>query len=170
MEFSKVIDSRYSVRKYTDKPVEKEKLDRILKSASRAPTAKNTNCVRVYVVTGDSAKKLKKVSPCTFDAPLLLVVCSDENDAWVSSKTGESHGIMDASIAADHMMLTAVSEGLGTCWVCLFDPKLMKAALGMPENICPHCMLAVGYEADDSVMDKRHNIRIPMDELVTYAD
>lgn len=170
MEFSNVINSRYSVRKYTDRPVEKEKIERILKSANLAPTAKNTNCVRIYAVTGSAVQKLKTVTPCTFDAPLLLVVCSDEDVAWVSSKTGKSHGIMDASIAADHMMLTAVNEGLGTCWVCVFDPELMKTALNMPENVCPHCIIVAGYEAEDSVPNERHSIRIPMNELVTYVE
>ena len=170
MEFSNVVNARYSVRKYKDTPVEADKLERILKSASLAPTAKNTNCVRIYAVT-DKQKiaALKEVTPCTFDAPLLLVVCSDENEAWVSSRTGKSHGMMDASIAADHMMLTAVNEGLGTCWVCLFDPALMKEALKMPENVCPHCIIVCGYAADDSVPNERHGIRIPMDKLVTYV-
>ena len=54
MEFSKVIDSRYSVRKYKDVEIEREKIEKIIDAGHRAPTAKNTNCVSVYAVTGKS--------------------------------------------------------------------------------------------------------------------
>lgn len=159
MEFYEAVNKRYSVRKYSDKKVEDEKIERIVHSANIAPTAKNTNGVRVYAVTNEQKLAgLKEVSPCTFNAPLLFVVCSDENLSWKNAN-GESRGVMDASIAADHLMLTAVSEGLGTCWVCMFDSDKMKKALDMPENIVPQCIIVCGYEAEDSVPNERHTIR-----------
>lgn len=167
MEFYKAVKDRYSVRKYSDKKIEPEIIERILESGNLAPTAKNTNCVRIYAVTNEQMlEKLKEVSPCTFDAPLLLVVCSDENEAWVNTKTGDTRGMMDASIAADHMMLSAVSEGLGTCWVCLFDPEKMQKTLGMPENVVPRCIIVCGYKAEDAQPSERHTIRI---DRVTYV-
>ncbi|MBQ8605690.1 MAG: nitroreductase family protein [Clostridia bacterium] len=166
MEFFSAVDSRYSVRKYTDKKIENEKIERILKSGNIAPTAKNTNCVRIYAVTNEQMlEKMKEVSPCTFNAPLLLIVCSDEDVSWKNG-SGESRGMMDASIAADHMMLSAVAEGLGTCWVCLFDREKMQKTLGMPQNVLPQCMIVCGYEAEDSVPNERHNIRV---DRVTYV-
>ncbi len=161
MEFYDVINSRYSVRKYSSKKVEQDKIERIVKCADIAPTARNTNCVRIYAVTNEQVlEDMKMVSPCTFDAPLLFVVCSDENDAWISSATGKSHGMMDASIAADHIMLSAVNEGLGTCWVCMFKPDKMKELLNLPENIMPRCIIVAGYAADDAEPSERHTIRI----------
>lgn len=171
MDFIQTVDKRYSVRKYKDTPVEREKLERIIKSGHGAPTAKNTNSVKVWAVTDKTVlENLKSASPCTFDAPLILVVGSDTDVEWVNERTGESRGMMDATIAADEMMLTAVSEGLGTCWVCLFDEQKTKAILGIGDNIKLHCCIIVGYEADDSEPNPRHFIRKPIEEFVTYVD
>ena len=166
MEFYETINARYSVRKYSDKKVEQDKIERIAKVANAAPSAKNTNGVKVYAVTnGDMLEKLKDVSPCTFGAPLLFVVCSDENLSWKNAK-GNSRGVMDASITADEIMLSAVNEGLGTCWVCMFDEDKMKKVLDMPENIVPQCIIVCGYAADDCVPNERHTIRT---ERFTYV-
>lgn len=167
MEFFEAIDSRYSVRKYSDKKVENEKIERIARSANIAPSAKNTNCVRIYAITNEQMlEKMKNVSPCTFDAPLLFVVCSDENEAWKNAE-GHSRGEMDAAIAADHIMLSAVAQGLGTCWVCMFDPCQMRKTLDIPENVVPQCIIVCGYAAEDSMPSERHTMRI---DRVTYVD
>ena len=166
MEFFEAVDSRYSVRKYSDKKVEPEKIERIIKSANIAPTAKNTNCVRVYAVTSEQKLgQMKKVSPCTYGAPLLFAVCSDEDVAW-KNDSGKSRGEMDASIAADHIMLSATALGLGTCWVCLFDEAEMRKVLDLPQNIQPQCIIVCGYASDDSEPSERHTIRI---DRVTHA-
>ena len=169
MEFNDVVNSRYSVRKFSDKKVEKEKIERIMHCANVAPTAKNTNCVRVYAVTNEKVleKFNSEVSPCIYGATVVFAVCSDESVSWKSDYSG-SRGVMDASIAADHIMLSAVNEGLGTCWVCLFTPDKLKEALSIKdENIVPHCLIVCGYAADDAMPSERHTMRI---DRVTYVD
>ena len=166
MEFYDVLKNRYSVRKYSDKKVPEDLIDRVLENVKSLPTAKNTNCVRTYAVTdADMLKKLKTASPCTFDAPLVFAVCSDENISWKKSET-ESRGEMDASIYATGLMLALTNEGLGTCWVCMFDEKTLRDILSIPQNTIPRCLIIAGYAADGCVPNERHFIRPELDESV----
>ena len=70
----------------------------------------------------------------TYNAPLVMLVCSDLNEAWVRPYDGKNMVDIDASIITDHMMLTATELGLGTCWITYFDPKAIRAAFKLPEN------------------------------------
>ena len=168
MEFNEVIQSRWSVRSFDGKKVEKEKTERILSVARTAPTAKNMQPVRILCVqSSEGLEKLNKISPCIYGAPLVFVVCSDESRCWVSS-AGKSRGEMDASISATHIMLAAANEGLGSCWVCMFDEKRLAREFELPENVVPQCLIIVGYPAKDAAPSERHNDRLPLSETVKF--
>lgn len=168
MEFNEVIKSRWSVRSFDSKKIEKEKVGRILETARTAPTAKNMQPVRILCIQSDSAlAKLSEISPCIYGAPLVFAVCSDESRCWVSP-AGKSRGEMDASIAATHIMLAAADEKLGSCWVCMFDADKLSKEFELPENIVPHCLIVVGYPGKGSAPSERHFDRIPLSETVKY--
>ena len=77
-DFLELAAQRYSCRKFSDKPVEEEKIRKILQAATLAPTAKNGQPQHVIVVRSDEMrKKMKEASPCTFDAPVIFVMCGD---------------------------------------------------------------------------------------------
>ncbi|MBP3481516.1 MAG: nitroreductase family protein [Clostridia bacterium] len=169
MEFNEVIKTRWSVRSFSDKKVEQDKLLRILETAKTAPTAKNMQPVRIICAQSDKAlADFKRISPCTYGAPLIFAVCSDENKCWVSSD-GESRGEMDASIYATHIMLAAANEGLGSCWVCMFDRNELVRRFELPENIVPRCLVVVGYSSEDAQPSDRHFDRLPLSETVRYV-
>ncbi len=170
MDFLKLATERYSVRSYSDKKVEQEKLDKILKAALVAPTAVNYQPQKLYVLKSDEAlSKIRSITRHTYNAPLVFIVCSDEQRAW-KSRYNENYdsGEMDASIVCTHMMMEAQQLGLGSLWILLFDPKKIMTEFNLPNNIRPHCLLAVGYPADDSQPNiALHNSFREMNDIVT---
>jgi nitroreductase len=166
--FADLIAKRYSVREYSDKPVEDEKLRAILQAGRLAPTAKNAQPQRIYAVRSERMLgKLRSVCSMTFGAPIVIVICSDPSASFVSPFSGRNFGETDAAIVTDHMMLQATELGLGTCWVGWFDPKEIKEALGIPDNLEVMNLLPVGYPSGNSKPSPRHNDRKPLEETVT---
>ena len=124
MNFIEIAKKRYSVRNYSSKKVEKEKLDKILQAAHVAPTAANLQPVHLIAV--ESKEGLEKISKGAniYNAPLAIIVCADHNKAWVRPFDQKQTGDIDAAILTDHMMLEATELGLGTVWVCYFQPDV----------------------------------------------
>ena len=169
-DFLTLAKERYSVRSYRSVPVEQEKIDRILEAASLAPTARNNQPQKIYVVTGEAAHKaLAEVTPCTFQAPVIFVVGYDPNR---SSKgliyEGYDFGNTDAAIVTAHMMLEATDLGLGTCWVGYFNEDKVKKALGLPEEVRICNLLPTGYAAADAAPAKGHTQCRPAEEMVRF--
>lgn len=170
MDLLNIAKSRYSVRSYSDKKVEKEKLYKILEAAHVAPTAANLQPVRLLVV--QEKENLDKIGNAAniYNAPLAIIVCSDHSKAWKRPFDGKQSVDIDASILTDHMMLEATELGLGSVWVCYFKPDVIKKEFALPDNLEPINILAIGYADESPANPDRHiQMRIPMDELVTYC-
>ena len=114
MSLLDIAKKRYSVRKYEDKPVEKEKLEKILACAHVAPTAANLQPVKLLVV--QDKERLKSIAKAgnIYNAPLAIIVCADHSKAWTRPFDNKQTTDIDASILTDHMMLQATELGLGT--------------------------------------------------------
>ncbi len=143
MSFMELAKSRYSVRGFADTPIEEEKLAAILEAGRIAPTACNNQPQRVYVArSADAIAKLRTLSPCTYNSPLILIICYDD-------KVQAAHfGEMDASIVCTHMMFEAWDQGIGSCWVGMFNAEELSKAFDLPENIHPVALLPLGYPAE----------------------
>lgn len=169
MNFLELTKSRYSVRSYSDKKVEQEKLDKILFAAHVAPTAANLQPVRLIVVQSDEG--LNKIGKATniYGAPLAIIVCSEHTKAWTRPFDGKQTVDIDASILTDHMMLEATELGLGSVWVCYFKSDVIKQEFSLPQNLEPINILAIGYSNEPPADPERHTTqRIPLHELVHY--
>lgn len=169
MDFLNIAKSRYSVRSYTNKKVEKEKLDKILEAAHIAPTAANLQPVRLLVVQEESG--LTKIGKAAniYNAPLAVIVCSDHSKAWKRPFDGKQTIDIDASIITDHMMLEATELGLGTVWVCYFKPDIIKSEFDLPEGLEPINILVIGYTDEQPANPERYSThRISLSELVSY--
>lgn len=169
MEFINIAKQRSSVRSYTGKKVESEKLEKILEAAHVAPTAANLQPVHLIAV--QSKKGLEKISKAAniYGAPLAIIVCADHNKAWVRPFDSKQTGDIDASILTDHMMLQATELGLGSVWVCYFKPDVICEEFHLPANLEPINILAIGYSAEKAQNPERHQqTRIPVKELVSY--
>ncbi len=153
MDFMELASQRYSVRSFSDKPIEQEKIDLILKAAQLAPTAVNYQPQMIYVLKSDAAlAKINGLCRCIYGAPLVFLICSDERRTWKSqTEPGYSCGEMDCSIVCTHMMLEAWELGIGSVWVRLFEVNAVAKAFDLPHYIKPICLLPVGYASDDNV-------------------
>lgn len=168
MSLSTLCHERFSARKYIDKKVEEEKIAAILEAGRVAPTAKNNQPQRIYLLKSDEAlQKIREITPCTFGAPMVLLVCADESRAW-TSPFGENYNSaeMDATISCTHMMLQAKDLGLDSCWVLFFDKNKVRQAFALPEEIKPVCLLDIGY-TENCAPSPSHANRKPIDQLVT---
>ncbi len=170
MDFMSLAKARYSVRKYDARPVEEEKLQYILEAGNHAPTAKNLQPQRVYVLQSETAlKKVAELTPCGFGAPVVLLFTYCTDDEWKNPlEEGVRSGIEDVSIVATHVMLAAASQGLGTCWVNFFANSRVEEAFGIPKNERSVLLMPVGYPASDSEPAAMHGKCKPLSETVRY--
>lgn len=160
MDFYDVIEERHSVRSYLDKPVEDEKLERILHAAQIAPTAVNFQPFKIYVIPTEGRKDiLKSVYHRDWfsEPPYVLLVCADTDKCW-SRRDGKSYGDVDCAIVMDHIILAATAEGLGTCWIGAFDSAAAKEAFSLPGNLEPIAFTPLGYENKTGFTKKRKGI------------
>lgn len=169
MNFAQLAEERYSVRKFDKRPVEREKVEAVLKAGRIAPTACNNQPQRILVIDdADGMAKLKRCTSYTFGAPMALMVCFDKTQSWVRSFDNDNSGVVDASIVATHMMLQAADLGLGTTWVGYFDPAKAAKEINLPENIVPVAVLPLGYPAPDAKKNPLHFEKAPADAIVFY--
>lgn len=168
MNFLLLAKERYSVRKYSTESVERDKIDAILKAAQLAPTAVNYQPFKVFVLESEEAlKKARSICRSTYGAPLIFLICSNENETWKSeTEYGYTSGEMDASIVCTFMMMEAQDQGLGTCWVRLFSVSEMQRAFDLPDYLIPRCLLLAGYPAEDAKpYAPWHDVYKPLSEI-----
>ena len=154
------INARQSVRTYEDRPVEPEKLVRILEAARLAPSASNRQEWR-FVVVQDGKLRAKLVEAAggqafVGQAPVVIVACAVGTDHLMPC--GLPSFSIDVAIALDHLTLVAVAEGLGTCWIGAFDQEKVKALLGIPDDVCVVELMPLGYPADTARSKQRKDL------------
>ncbi len=168
MDFIKLAQDRFSSRDFSSRPIEEEKIN-ILKEAARvAPTAKNNQPQKVYILRSSEAlKKIRENTRCAFNAPVVFAICIDETKQWKQPYTDEYMGNIDAAIVTTHIMLAAESVGLGSCFVCYFDVEKFKSDFNLPSFLKPVALLPVGYKSETCEPSPRHFERNEMDEFIT---
>lgn len=169
MTFLELAKVRYSVRSFKDQPIEDEKIHSILEAGYVAPSAHNNRPQKIYVAKSEGArKKLASVCRCTFDAPVILVVCYDRSRERKSSMNpGYGFGETDAAIVCTHMMLAASDLGIGSCWVGMFNKQQVSEVLDLPENVTVTALLPIGYPADNAKPAPQHTQYRDWDDIVS---
>ncbi len=159
------IEKRISVRRYDPRPIEPEKLARVLEAARRAPTAKNRQEWRLFLAV-DAAVRQRLIDqasphqPFLREAPVLIAACALD-PAYVM-RCGHPAFLIDLAIVLDHLSLQAAEEGLGTCWIGSFDEAPAKTALGIPDPVRIVQLMSLGYPAEPQSPRPRK----PLGELV----
>lgn len=169
MDFLTLAQKRYSCRRFEQKKVEKEKLEKILEAGRIAPTAVNYQPQRVLVIQDE--QKLARLDECTkfgWGAPVLMIICYDKTISWKRKQDGRDEGIIDASIATTHMMLEVEDLGLGTTWIGSFYPDKIREVYQIPENFEIVALLPIGYPAEDSEPSPMHGKRNSLNEMVFW--
>ena len=170
MEFTDVIRNRFSCKKYSGRGgVEDEKLAAVLEAGRLAPTAKNLQEQRIYVVRSEEAlKKIDSVTPCRYGAPVVLVVAYNKNNVFTFPGGKRDSGAEDAAIVATHMLLASADAGLDSCWINFFDPEKASEALGLPDDEEILMLMDLGYAAEGAGPLPNHGLRKPLCETVGY--
>ena len=152
-----IIHSRRSIRRFLDKPVEREKIKTCLESARRAPSADNVQPWRFLVVDDPDIKNdfaraafsgLYSQSKWAFEAPVLIIILS--RPSVVAHQIGQKlqkidFQALDLGIAGEHLVLQAEELGLGTCWMGWFDPQKARRFFKIPRKYKIVSLLAMGY-------------------------
>jgi len=167
MEYSDLIAARYSVRAYRPDPIENEKLHAVLEAARIAPTAANRQPIQLVVMyTAGRKDEIGKIyrRPWFVQAPIVIAVCAVSSQAWVRESDRFNARLIDAAIVADHMILEATNQGLGTCWIAAFNVEAARKVLRLPEEAEPVIFTPLGYPADQPGPKTRKSVN----ELVRY--
>ena len=147
MTFMDLVKERYSVRKFSDRPVEREKLDAALAAGNAAPTAKNLQPQRIYV----------------------LLLAYDSNEDWKNPlEEGVHSGYEDVSIVATHIMLAAREQGLDTCWCNYFPNSQLEQTFGLPESEKSVLIMPIGYAAESAKPAPGHSQKKELSETVRF--
>lgn len=170
MEFLQLVAQRSSVRAYTAEMPDDATIVGLLESARLAPSACNRQPWHFYVVKSSSAKqRLCEAYHREWfrTAPLYVVVTIRHDEEWVRPADGHRHGIVDASIAAEHICLAATEAGLGTCWVCAFDPEICRTALPLAADEEPVIILPIGFPDPNARPNEKN--RKGAEEIITVV-
>lgn len=169
MEFTQVIKHRYSCKKFSNRQVEDDKIAAILEAGRVAPTAKNLQEQKIYVLKSDEVLAVvDNNTPCRYNASIVLAVAFDKNNVFVYPGDKRDSGIEDATIVATHLMLAAANEGVDSCWINFFDPEKLASELGLPKNEEILMLLDLGYADEDAGPLPNHDARKDLSETVKY--
>ena len=171
-----LITSRQSDRKYSNKPVEKEQINRIVEAGRMAPSACNAQPWKFIVVTNPELIKLlaeaasaKILGMNSFVRQAMAIIVIVREKANFSSKIGgtiknKDYSLIDIGIASENICLQARAEGLGSCMIGWFDEDGVRKILGIPQSKRVLLMITLGY----SLSDQRTKRRKPREEVVSY--
>ena len=160
MDFADLVRNRQSVRSYSDRAVEPEKLEMLVESVRLAPSASNAQPWRLIIVddppvreavahaTYSSAISFNRFAP---QAPVIAVLTVEKTrtitqiGGWMKER---EFPLIDIGIAAEHFCLQAADLGLGTCMIGWFNEKVIKQLLGIPRGTRVGLLITLGYPAE----------------------
>jgi nitroreductase len=178
MTFQELINLRQSVRKYSETPIEREKIEKIIEAVHIAPSACNSQPWKIIIVDNQELKnevakatfsKAINFNKFTIEAPVIAVLVIEK--AKLIAQIGGSikdmeYSKIDIGIAAAHFCLQAADLGLGTCMIGWFDEKKIRQLLNIPEKRKIGLVITLGYPPEDYKLRKK--IRKPLDEICGF--
>lgn len=172
----KLICTRQSDRSYSDRLVEKEKIERILEAGRMSPSACNSQPWKFIVVddppllreiAAASSAKTLGFNKFTGEAPLFIVVVREKSKPVArigGAIKDKDYSLIDTGIAAGNICLQAAAEGLGSCMLGWFDEPRVRKALSIPGGRRAELIITLGYPAGEH----REKRRKPASEVVSY--
>ena len=166
MEFKDIIQKRRSVRNFTSQPISEEKLLRILEAARLAPSASNGQAWKFVVVKDiDKRKALTQAAnnqAFVGQAQIVIVAVGLMPERIMTC--GVPSYAVDLAIAVEHIVLAAVDEGLGTCWIGAFSQETVRNIVGISDKYKVVTVMPIGYPAGETAARSRK----PIEEVVCY--
>lgn len=171
-----LMKNRQSERKYIDRPVEREKIERITEAGRLSPSACNGQPWHFVVVDEPSLRDevasatesvVLRMNSFVREAPVLIVVVREKSN--FNSRAGDlikqkDYSLIDIGIATASMVYQAAAEGLGTCIIGWVDDKRIRKALGIPSSRKVELVISVGYTENRL----REKSRKPPGNVITY--
>jgi nitroreductase len=165
MELKDTILQRHSIRHFTDKSISLYQIHEMIKFANLAPSAGNLQS-RDFIIIDDIEVK-RKLSAAALnqefiiEAPVNIVVCANLRRISIYGYRGkELYCIQDSAAAIEHILLLAVDNGLGSCWVGAFDENKVSKILNLPSYVRPVAIIPVGYASSKANSISRINDRL----------
>lgn len=167
-DFMNLVNKRFSARRYIDRPVERDKIERCIEAARLAPSACNSQPWFFHIIDdkemlkaiyGFIAGSIVPINRFIHNAPVIIAVVTDKANvlSTVGSKVkNREYRYIDTGIAAEHICLKAVEEGLGTCMIGWFDSKGIKKLLKSNKDI--DLLITMGYTDEQPVEKKRKEL------------
>jgi nitroreductase len=181
LDFTSVVENRHSVKHYINQEVPRQKIKGMLQSARLAPSWANEQCWKFIIVDDPSIKSGiadaipsgNSAADAIMEAPITMVLCAVPECS--GKKDGKEFFMMDAGIAMEHLVLAAVNEGLGTCWVGSFDEGKIREILDIPRMYRIVSLTPVGYPGEHSDNTNKKSIgdvafRNTWDNPVNYLE
>lgn len=166
MELKEIVTKRRSVRAYEDRPVSEGSLRNILEAARLAPSAHNNQSWKFVVVReGKRRQELARAANnqgFVAEAPVVIAAVATETERVMGC--GVPSYAVDLSIAVTHMILAAVDEGLGTCWLGAFSQQRVKEILKIPDKYRVVVLLTLGFPRGEMKVKTRKSL----EEIVCY--
>ncbi|MGM0365702.1 MAG: nitroreductase family protein [Actinomycetota bacterium] len=171
-----IIKKRKSIRRYSSRPVEKEKIIKMAEAARLSPSASNKQPWRFVAVTDKDLirqavkQSLGAINTWAKTAPCLIVGCSVRKDIithWIAeAASGVKYHLLDMGISMEHMVLEAEELGLSTCWIGWFNEKKLKKILKIPPAWRVASLISVGYR--DEQFKPRARKKLPMEKILIF--
>lgn len=179
MELMDIIKKRKSVRKYTPKPIEREKLIKCIEAARLAPSVDNLQPWRFIVIDDPEMKKnfcshicrgIFRPTGFIEDAPVIIIILAKLN--FIIHKIGKivtkiNLHLLDIGIAGEHLVLRAQELGIGTCWINRFNAKKANKYLGLRRKYRVVSLIALGYPARGATRNKPDH---PIEKILYFND
>lgn len=157
--FARLVAERYSCRAFSPAEVSPADIDYIIEQVRMAPSACNRQPWRIMIIGPDDSRRdivCEAYSREWFTgAPYYFIMCGDVTEGWVRTEDSHSHIDVDLAIATEHLCLSATAVGLGTCWVCNFNPSILSAGLNLPDSLVPIAIIPLGHPAPDSAIPEK---------------
>lgn len=170
MDVLEVIKGRRSIRAFKKQDVSKETIEKLIETATWAPSAGNIQPWEFIIVRNPEVKRRLAEAALSQafieEAPVVIVVCANEN------RSSQGYGmrgktlycIQDTAAATQNILLTAHSFGLGTCWVGAFREEEAKEVLKTPQGIRPVAIIPIGYPAETPTPRSKR----PIKDIIHY--
>ena len=164
MDVLETINTRQSIRAFTNKDVANEDVTTLLEAMIRSPSAGNRQPWRIYVIRNEQVKRnlTKSAHDQEFimEAPVVFVVCRvpEESGARYRNRGRNFYSIQDTAAMTQNLLLAVHSMGLGACWVGAFNDSAVAAALDCPSSVLPVSIIPVGYPAETPNLRGRRSI------------
>ena len=164
MDFFTLAENRQSVRAYLDQAIEPQKLQHLLQTVNRAPSAGNLQAYEIILVRDPERKQSLAAAALdqefVVEAPVVLVFCAHpaRSSPKYAARGEQLYSVQDATIACTYAMLAATALGLASVWVGAFEDQAVSAALNLPEGWLPVAILPLGYAARPSGPTPRRDL------------